>query len=176
MDKRLLDLSRSPLLWEELGGQENGKGNGHTPPLTNDERERINEYRVNYQNYRLGSAKGSKGEFTSKAIRRSTQLRRRIAAQRRDVRTFNVKVAIKVTLFNLGAALYIAGSVFFIKSLLKAFPGVGAWLFIIGSFAYTFGAAIDLKTAWYIKRGFDTTRDAVRMIRVVGRYCSDFLI
>ena len=60
--------------------------------------------------------------------------------------------------------------VFFIKSVLSAYHGVGAWLFIVGSVAYTAGAAIDLKTAYYIKKGFDASRTASRNNQTVARF------
>jgi len=121
--------------------------------------EEVLEYRKNYQKYRMGASRGAKGELNAEAMRRrrreaEEKEQTRLQRNEQAVKTFNAWTAVKVASFNAGAALYIAGSVMFIQPLLKDYPGVGGWLFVVGSVFYTLGAGIDLRTVLLIQRGF----------------------
>ena len=68
-------------------------------------------------------------------------------------RAFNIGVVVKVGLYNMGAVLFLLGSVWFLESLIEFDPGWGAWMFVAGSVCYTLGAGYDCLTAYIAVRG-----------------------
>ena len=130
-----------------------------------EERKKVDEFRLNYQNYRRGDARGAKGEFTSKTMRP-------VRDREETTRLFNTLVAIKVLLFNIGAALYQVGSIFFIETLFEGSPGLGGWFFVAGSALYTLGAAQDAFTAIVVLKGFraaEAAHDKKARFRIIKR-------